>query len=582
MRCARILLLVSLVLALTGCKRDVATPEPVDHAQVPMVRIMVETSPAGGEVSVTELDRAVVDGSIILEAGRYTLRASKSGYEPVEVVVEVDGVMPQAITIPLGTGVGSVNVAVNVDQASVLAGDEVLGSAPGPFELPEGTVRLAVRSEGYEETFHNVEIVAGETAELSVTLDPVPSSGPLDIKVSDSQSEVRLDGKVIGKGSVRVEDIAFGEHVVKASRSLAPHLRMHGESKIMLASPQGAEVTIAMHEQRRFDGNWLPSRDALQLEERRYRSLRVANPVSVRCSLDEAALAALREDSAFFESLHEIMRVGDTVALVGPSGEWLLWKRLDTACDDYTATVKAFAQSRQNPLPFAADKGAKDALIKGSAATLADIAFALHAARSSLPLLDLSEEQLGDSAVLTRSTQDGGLTLIAAGGESVAIDGQAATVMGDVAFMNLSAADTPLAVTWSKKPKRLLVATDAASPLNQVPAAGAELLIHEKLFVPFGSDLVTHIVRLSWLPEEKKWRTQEIGGTGPMGESLDLSTDEIGPHSKTGNYKRTWIVRYKDGRGETQRQVGTAYVVGDEVKQGRTDRFFRRNADATP
>lgn len=580
MRRVLLLALVACALCLAGCKQKAPVAQPAGEATPSLSEVTVHTDPVGGTVSIVELNRTLGDGDVVrLGVGRYTVRAAKPGYRPEDVVIDVDGAAPVDVLIPLGAGFGRVQVASDIKGAVAFLDDRELGPVPGGFELPEGAVRFVVRADGYVESVHDVVVVPGETVSLDIAMSAVPTSGPLAVAASDAGAVISVDGKKAGAGRVRLGSVPFGEHKAVAVKQLAPHVRLYGEGVAKVDSAQGASLDIALAEQRRFDGRWLPAGDALRREAKRYRSARVGNPVEVRCALDGAVAARLRGDKSLGAALHGVMRVGDRALFAAPDGEWVFWKRNARPADEYAATLRAFADSRPHAVPFAHEAAARKAAVSLGGNPLAEVALALHSARSRLPLLDLVGGQLGASATVFRSAADGPLAVVAQGGEGLAVGGQAVQAAGGVSVLHVPAADAPLAISWAKRPERLLVAGDAPSPLSRIPAAGAELRIHEKLIVPFGSDSVTHITRLSWVPEGGKWRTQDIEGTSPMGIAIDLGTDEIGPHAKKGSYKRLWIVRYRDEKAQTQRQLGVAYTVGDEVKSGRTDRFFRRSED---
>ncbi len=112
----------------------------------------------------------------------------------------------------LAQGDGILDVKCNVDGAVVFVDGELIGEAPILEIVPAGRHVVMVERDAYESHRQEINLAADTTVAVIATLSRVLAG--VDIQVDVEDAEIFLDGQMVGKGSVTVDPIEAGEHML--------------------------------------------------------------------------------------------------------------------------------------------------------------------------------------------------------------------------------------------------------------------------------------------------------------------------------------------------------------------------------
>jgi len=140
-------------------------------------------------------------------AGTYTLIVEKPGYEPIRQPLVVGIGQPYSYSFRLKPRSGELRVQTVPGDARIIIDDRLAGIGSYRGELEIGPHTLQFEARGYVDDRASVEILAGETTQLSKTLARPPSSGKTQLVVAGT-----LAGLVVGSAAVgaSTDDAVFG------------------------------------------------------------------------------------------------------------------------------------------------------------------------------------------------------------------------------------------------------------------------------------------------------------------------------------------------------------------------------------
>jgi hypothetical protein len=173
--------------------------------------VTVATEPRGASVVIASDAGPVAserDGErLSVVAGAYTLVVEKPGYESVQQPLTVGIGQPYSFSFRLQPKRGTLRVQTVPGDARIYIDDkfEGLGTYRGDVEI--GPHQVTVEAKGYVNASENVEILAGETRQLSVALASPPSSGKTQLVVAAA-----VGGTIMGAAAVggSTDDGLFG------------------------------------------------------------------------------------------------------------------------------------------------------------------------------------------------------------------------------------------------------------------------------------------------------------------------------------------------------------------------------------
>jgi len=543
-----------------------------------MGSIQLHTAPAGGRILIEPSNQWVNDGEVAaLKPGHYHLRAEKHGYRGGEADLDLHDGKNDALTVPLGQGFGTLTIQAQPAGALVRINGESVGKVPLDKELNTGEYHVTISASGFVPHQVDFTMEAGDAKAFDIRLTKVIDSAPVTIVTHPTGGRVAFGGRVYAKTPAALGRLHFGRYHASASKQLDPLTRLVGRVDFSLSEGAARRVVIPLKEkQRLFEGKWLPYAQAMAQESKRYRRQRVSNPVHVIMHVAPEQLAALAENNHLAADMMVILRTGDRVSFVSDSRRWLIWKRHNDITPAFAANIEAVQHDRDQPYAWADDSATQVDLSGG---TLADLAYALHRARSKYALLDLRKAQLSDHTKVFRANADGAITVLAIGGDGLSVADVSAHHVGRIHLFALPAGASPVSIGWQGRPERLLVISDTPWRTDvDMPQVNLRKNEKQAFRLVASGRHVSGLIRLSAGPDYEGWKRQVLAASGPMADQFDFTVDEIGPHKLAGRYQRVWIVRYAAGGAVSQRQVATQYTVGAHSKQVESDRFFRRKS----
>jgi hypothetical protein len=183
-----------------------------EHADtIKAAELVISSQPPGAQV--------FFDGK---ESGLTPLTVRDAGEGLHHVVLLHEGYLSIADTITLGkSGVavrqysmrrpGRLSVTSTPDSARVFLGDSLFGFTPLEIsDLPPGSVMLTVTKHLYLKWEQNITI--GEGRQTSVVAKLVSATGYLTLQVAPENSQVFIDGRQVGIGSLDDLELAAGKY----------------------------------------------------------------------------------------------------------------------------------------------------------------------------------------------------------------------------------------------------------------------------------------------------------------------------------------------------------------------------------
>lgn len=527
-------------LLLAGCQplkppANLSRPTAAPVIPSPAASVRITTVPAGGEIRIEELELLTADGADLkLKPGLYTLVASKAGFRDSRFKVEISGDTPmRTIAVPLGSGYAPVTIASSPEQGALSIDGVVVGHTPMMIELDAGQHRVQVALAGYVAQSHTMRVAPGVPETVSVRLQPLPGSVPPQPPTKPRPQPATKPPPVAQptpadnrqKPAPRVADSPAWQGIFR--------------SAVLLVVESGRDM----------------------------------------------AGKNIADLLAQAEVLHTLLQAGDILEFRPIPGRFA-GGRVRAVPGEDLAEFRArltnlLSGSGEQPVIQSVGQKLIRARVELESHPAMEIAFALLRARTGLPMLDLTQEQLDDKeAVVFRSRADGPLAFLAYGGSGLRVAGARVTSHGQLRIGTLDVADGPLAFRWEKRPLGLLVVAQNGSDLNPL-GSGLTLLGREKKLVRLkATNGIQSIVQQSHGPEYPGWIRAETRRDDLFGDLASLQSGEIGPHDQAGDYRRLWIIRYDDGSGLTQRQTATEYRVTERKKRFESGLFLRRSTAA--
>jgi hypothetical protein len=184
--------------------------------------VVIETEPQGANIYLDDKKNGVFaqtpwSGSL---DGQHKVIIEKRGHKSKESTVAPDPNRLVVLQVVLSEEdyLGWLEIRANVPGAAIFLDDKAsgaIGKTPFSGNLKPGKHKVWISADGYDESVHDVEIIAGETHEISATLSGTPV-GYLDIRGSDAR--VYVDGKLICERAPCRKPVAEGSRSVAIAR----------------------------------------------------------------------------------------------------------------------------------------------------------------------------------------------------------------------------------------------------------------------------------------------------------------------------------------------------------------------------
>ncbi|MDX1380815.1 MAG: PEGA domain-containing protein, partial [Xanthomonadales bacterium] len=171
--------------------------------------VIFRLDPVEATIEISGLAFSIGDNFLLLP-GRHPVRATATGYHPLDTEVEVTGEATQEVELNLEPLPGRLQVESGLDGIEVFIDGELRGSAPGLIEdLARGAHIVEFRKHRYFPLRQELEI-EGLGRTQSVTVDLEPAWGQLQISSVPAGAEVRIDGQPVGVTPLTTEVLETG------------------------------------------------------------------------------------------------------------------------------------------------------------------------------------------------------------------------------------------------------------------------------------------------------------------------------------------------------------------------------------
>lgn len=248
----------------------------------------VKLSPAFGSISVTSnISGAgvLLDGKSTgmstpctlteIPSGSHIISLSKDKYAPRQYSITVEDGKETKVDGGLDARFASVTVK-SLEGADIFIDGSRKGSGSCMLDLMEGYYDIETTLAHHRKATRQVQIIAGQPQ--TITLNPTPIYGSLDIISTPRRASIIIDGKQYGQTPYTVEQLLEGSHSVTLSlEGYAPETRTvtisDGQTATVSATLQNGHQTTISAAKRKFSGaelvkklNTLKSTEASGLE----------------------------------------------------------------------------------------------------------------------------------------------------------------------------------------------------------------------------------------------------------------------------------------------------------------------------
>lgn len=216
------------------CERSARAAEPVE--------LRIVTEPAGATVTLEPLGlpgpprsipaapagQAPSEIRLRLPTGAYRVRAQLRGFRPYEQIFPLQ--RPRRLLLTLTPAVARLEVSTPGTDGSARGGElrvdgRPAGVVPVPVEVTAGTHQIEVRKAGYQPFLEPIQIEAGESRTLWVTLKQALRTGTLLVQApAEAPAELRIfvDGRDRGPAPLLLDNLAEGDHEVELRAPVSP------------------------------------------------------------------------------------------------------------------------------------------------------------------------------------------------------------------------------------------------------------------------------------------------------------------------------------------------------------------------
>ncbi len=192
------------------------------------------TSPEGCAVFVNGISAGITPCSVSFEdsllANSITIRIQKQGYLPIVSSIPLAEIH-DTLTYTLQPG-ASLSVNSLPESASVFINGTLFGRTPLTIDtLPAAAMAVTVVKQFYYLYKIDVTTIAGQNIRLSPILQKF--SNTISLKTQDPSTQILLDGKLIGTGSVASVETKYGAHTISV---YDPATGISAEQKFILSA----------------------------------------------------------------------------------------------------------------------------------------------------------------------------------------------------------------------------------------------------------------------------------------------------------------------------------------------------------
>lgn len=181
--------------------------------------LVMTVTPAHSIVYIDGQLQQVNNGTVSrrLSMGKHTYRVEAVGFAPQNGTVELgDG--KKSLPITLKSVQATLNVTCPTSGSNIYINDQLRGTAPWQGELTAGDYLVEARLNSYRSHRQNITLRESEQRTLAMpALVPITSS--LDVNYQPVETEVWLDGKLLGTSPDIFRGVLVGNHQVELRKS---------------------------------------------------------------------------------------------------------------------------------------------------------------------------------------------------------------------------------------------------------------------------------------------------------------------------------------------------------------------------
>ena len=182
-----------------------------------------------------------------IPSGSHIIVLQKEMYAPMQYDVTVEDGLESRVNGDLSARFASVTINT-LNGASILIDNVRKGTSSITDDLMEGYYDVEVRLSHHKNATRQIQVVAGQPQ--TITLNPTPIYGSLDIVSTPRKADITIDGKSYGQTPYTVEQLLEGEHTVTlslagyASESKTVTISENETASVSATLQSGREVTI--------------------------------------------------------------------------------------------------------------------------------------------------------------------------------------------------------------------------------------------------------------------------------------------------------------------------------------------------
>lgn len=210
----------------------------------------ISSEPAGAEILVDGEPAGITPATLELLRGERQLLLRLPGFASWQRVLAVSaGEDTELDTVQMLPAAGILELSSSPSGANVTLDGEFQGQTPLSLSLePDRAQRLMLTRPGYRRHSETVELAAGASESRSITL--AAQLGTIDLRVSPPEAEVRVNGRLLGRGSQSLSLPAV-EHRVEvslagyrsSSQRLTPRPDLEQRVDVALQTEQEAKLS---------------------------------------------------------------------------------------------------------------------------------------------------------------------------------------------------------------------------------------------------------------------------------------------------------------------------------------------------
>ena len=588
------LLLAAVVLA--GCQTvpnwvpghrsaDNSIDQPATRSVIGARQVVLNTQPAGGQILIESLGRQVQHGtSVELGYGSYQLRGTLTGYRSGRLQLQVDQQSDSMVVVPLGEGFARVTVSSDPLEAVLSVDGNRLGRTPFSAEISAGEHQFGVTFEGFEPLQKTVVIAPHGQRELHFELQSRVGLAALEIDTHPSGALLRLDGRLVGHAPLTLTDMPPKRYQLTGELILDGRTRLIGKADLHLQRNQRRKISLQLSKRETlFSGIANVSSTATTGSTAGFES-------DVAPDIEEAVFAVsdalrvsvemsdlLREefsDPRFSRAVYGLLRAGDSIDFYQQQHGM---GRLQKLADDSVNGLN----NQLTELGVASVKSISGPFTLQQQQRLSEFMFLVYDQRGGYPLLALDGDQLPEEKLeFSRQKSDGEIVILASAGELTVQGHRPVTQQQGVSLFRLLADNGVVRISWTEKPSQLLITAADSPDFESVQVPSVLELGQKKILRPLEGWSVDWLQELTAGPGIRGWRGRQLSTFKPGSGVYLEPVIEIGPHQRSGEYQRTWLVGYRHRGGVSQRQLSLSYQVGTNRQVFVSDQFLRRDGFA--